>query len=151
MGLVGEAAVVADFGEGMSGTNDEVGGFLDAEVTEVFLGGHVEAGFEFPQEAAEGKVGGFGELGDGDVVAVTLVEEGQSGSEFLVFGKGGGALIEGAGDADDAADCAFLIEEGLFGSGGPVDEAAAAGDEFDAVDDGLGGFDNTEVVFSDML
>ncbi len=85
--LVGEAAVVADFGEGMSGADNEVASFLDAEVAEVFLGGHVEAGFEFPQEAAEGEVGIFGEFGDGDVVTVALVEECQSGSEFLVLGS----------------------------------------------------------------
>lgn len=35
MGLVGEAAVVADFSEGLGGADDEVGGFLDAEVPEV--------------------------------------------------------------------------------------------------------------------
>jgi len=149
--LVGEAAVVADFGEGMSGADNEVASFLDAEVAEVFLGGHVEAGFEFSQKAAEGEVGIFGEFGDGDVVTVALVEECQSGSEFLVFGEGGGALVEGAGDADDAADGSFLIEEGLFGGGGPVDEAAAAGDELDAVDDGLAGFKDAEVVFADVF
>ena len=84
MGLVGEAAVEADLCEGAGGAHDEVTSFLDAEVAQVFLGSHVEAGFEFTKEAAEGKVGRFGEFGDGDVFAVALVKELEGGTEFFV-------------------------------------------------------------------
>ena len=104
MGLVGEAAVEANFGEGVGGLDDAVAGFLDAEVPEVFLGRHVEGGFEFPQKTGEGKASGFSELGDGDVFAVVLVEELEGGSEFFVYAERGGSLIERAGDADDAAN-----------------------------------------------
>ena len=110
VGLVGEAAVVADFGEGLGGADDEVGGFLDAEVTEVFLRRHVEGGFEFTKEAGEGKVGGLGEFGDGDVVAVVLVEELKGGAEFFVFGEGGDALVKGTGDAYDPANFSQFVE-----------------------------------------
>jgi hypothetical protein len=151
VGLVGKAAVVGDFGEGLGGADDEVGGFLDAEVAKVGLGGHAEGGFEFTEEAGEGEVGGFGELGDGDIIAEFAVEELEGGAEFVVFGEGGGALVEGAGDADDAANFPVLVEEGLFGGGGPVDEAAAAWDEFDAVNDGISGFDDAEVIVADVL
>lgn len=151
MGLVGEAAVVGDFGEGFGGADDEVAGFLDAEVAEIGLGRHVEGDLEFTEEAGEGEVRDLGEFGDGDVFPIPLVEEPEGGSEFVVLGKGGGALVEGTRDTDDAADFSPLIEEGLLGGGGPVDEAAAARDELDSVDDGLAAFDDAEVVGTDVL
>ncbi len=52
MSLIGEAAVVADLSEGLGGLDDEVAGFLDAEVAEIFLGCHIEAGFELPKKTA---------------------------------------------------------------------------------------------------
>jgi len=116
VGLVGEAAVVADFGEGLGGANDEVG---------------------------------FGEFGDGDVFAVALVEELEGGTEFVVLGEGGDTLVEGASDADDAAGFSVLVEEGFLCGGGPVDKAAASGNEFDVVDDGVSGFEDAEVVAFD--
>lgn len=68
-----------------------------------------------------------------------LVQEAERGAEFFVLTEGSGALVEGAGDANDAANFALLIVEGLFGGGGPIDEAVAAWDEFDSVDDGIAG------------
>ena len=82
--MVGEAAVESDLCEWAGGADDEVAGLLDAEVTEIFLGRHVEAGFEFTEEAAERNVGRFGELGDGDVFAVAFVEELECAAEFFV-------------------------------------------------------------------
>lgn len=79
------------------------------------------------------------------------MEELQGGTEFFVFAERGGALIEGAADADDATNLVVGIEEWLFGGGGPVDETAAAGNEFDTVDDGLAGFKNSEIIFSDVF
>ena len=151
MGLVSEAAVVADFGEGTGGADDEVAGFLDAKVAEVGLGGHAEAGFKFAEEGGKGEVGGLSEVGDGDIVAVILVEKLESPAEFLVHAEGGGSLAEGAGDTDDAADFSVLVIEGLFGGVGPVDEAVAAGGEFDAVDDGLPGFEDGEVILANVF
>lgn len=72
--MVGEAAVVTNLGEALVGADDEVAGFLHAEVAQVFFWGHVEAGFELSQKAAEGKVGGAGECADGDVFAEVFVE-----------------------------------------------------------------------------
>ncbi len=80
VGLVGEAAIESDLGEGSGGADDEVAGFLDAEVTQVFLRRHIEAGFEFTKEAAQRKVGCFGEFGDGDVFAVAFVKELEGGA-----------------------------------------------------------------------
>lgn len=122
---------------------------MDTEVAEVFLWRHVEGGFELTEEAAEREVGGFRDGGDGDVFAVVVVKEVEGGAEFIVFTEGGDALVEGAGDADDAADFFFLVIEGLFGGGGPVDEAVATRDEFDVVNDGFACFDDAEVVSLD--
>lgn len=135
MSLVGEAAVMADLGEGLGGANDEVTGFLDTEMAQVFLGGHVEARFEFSQKTAEGKVGCFCEFGDGDVVPVMLVEKLERGAEFFVFAERGGALVEGAADADDSANLAVGISKRFFCRGGPIDKSTAAWDEFDAIGD----------------
>ena len=147
--MVSEAAVMGDVEEALRGLGDEVAGFLDAEVAEVFLGRHVEGGFEFTEEATEREVGGFGDGGDGDVFAVVFVKESEGGAEFVVFAEGGDALVEGAGDADDATDFFFLVIKGLFGGGGPVDEAITARDKFDVVNDGGAGFENAEVVALD--
>ena len=133
--LIGEAAVEADVCKGISRADDEVAGFLDAEVTEVFLGRHIKAGFKFTKEAREGKVGHFCELGDGDVIAVPLVEEFKGGAEFFVFCEGGSALIEGAGDANNSTDFTALVEDWLLGGGRPIDEAISSRDELDPVDD----------------
>ena len=85
--MVGESAVVADLGESLSGTYDQVAGFLNPKVAQVFFRSHVEAGLEFPEKAAEGKMGRFGEFGDGDVVPVVLMEEPEGGAEFFVFAE----------------------------------------------------------------
>ena len=50
MALVCEAAFVADFCEAVGGLDDFMASLLDAEVADVFLWGHVETGFEFPQK-----------------------------------------------------------------------------------------------------
>lgn len=151
MGLIGEAAVMADLSEGPGGADDEVAGFLNAQVAQVFLRGHVKAGFEFSKKTADRKISSFREFDDSDVVAIVLMEELQGGTEFFVFTERGGALIEGAADADDATNFVVGIEEGLFSGGGPVDEPAAAGNEFDPVDDGLAGFKNPEIIFADVF
>lgn len=130
----------ADFSKGLGGLGDEVAGFLDAQVTEVFLGRHIKGGFEFSKEAAERKPGGFGEVSDRDIFPVVLIKESEGWSELFVFCERGGALIEGAGDANDPADFALLIDEGLLGGGGPIDEAVSARDELDPIDDGFSGF-----------
>ena len=44
--LIRKAAVMADVGEAASGADDEMAGFLDSKVAQVFLGGHIKAGFE---------------------------------------------------------------------------------------------------------
>ena len=149
--MVGEAAVESDLGEWAGGADDEVAGFLDAEVTEVFLGRHVEAGFEFTEEAAEGNVGRFGEFGDGDVFAVAFVEELERAAEFFVHAERGGALVERSGDTDEAADLSLLIVEWFFSGIRPVDEAVSARDKFDAVHDGLAGFKDAQVILADVL
>lgn len=93
----------------------------------------------------------MGEVGDGDVFAVVLVKEGEGRSEFFVFTERGGALIEGASNADDTANISLMVEERFFGGGGPIDEPAAARDEFDTVDDRFSSFKNTEVVLADVF
>lgn len=149
--MVGEAAVESDLGEWAGGAYDEVAGFLDTEVTEILLGRHVEAGFEFTEEAAERNVGRFGELGDGDVFAVAFVEELKRGTEFFVHAERGGALVERPGDADEAADLSLLIVEWFFSGIRPVDEAVSARDKFDAVHDGLAGLKDAQVILADVL
>ena len=125
--MVGEAAVMADLGKALGGAHDEVAGFLNPQVAQVFLGGHAEAGFELAEKTAEGKIGCLGESGDRDVLAEVFVEEVEGGSEFFVLSQGGGALFEGARDSDDAANLALLIEEGFLGGGGPIDESRCRG------------------------
>ena len=115
--MIGKPTVVADLGEGLGGLDDEVAGFLDPQVAEVFFGGHVEAGLEFSKETRERQVGGFGELGNGNVVAIALVEDFESGTKLLIFCEGSGALVKGTGDSNDAADLSLLIEEWLLGGG----------------------------------
>ena len=77
--------MVTDVGEAARGPDNEVAGLLDPKVAQILLRGHVEAGFELSQEAAEGKVGRVGKGADGDVIAVVLVEQFEGGPKFLVL------------------------------------------------------------------
>ena len=69
-----------------------------------------------------------------------LMQELEGGAELLVLSQGSGALVEGAGDANDTANLALLIVERLLGGGGPIDESITPWHELDPVDDGLAGF-----------
>ena len=65
--------MVTNFGKSHGGLNDLMTCVLNLEVADVFLGCHVETGFEFTLERAKGKMGNFSQLGDGNVVAEGLV------------------------------------------------------------------------------
>lgn len=143
--------MVADLREGLGGAHDEMGGFLNAEMTEVFLRRHAKGGLEFSQEAGGRKVGGPGEFGDGDVFPVVPVKAFEGRAEFLVFAERGGALIEGARDADDSAYFTLMVQKRFFGGDGPVQKALALGDELDAVDHGFSGFQDAEIIFANVI
>ena len=50
MALIREAALVANLCEAVSSLDYLVAGFLDSEMTDVFLRRHAEAGLEFSEE-----------------------------------------------------------------------------------------------------
>ena len=60
-------------------------------------------------------------------------------------------MIKGAADPNDTTNFVVGIEQWLLGGGGPVDETAAARDEFNTVDDGLTRFKYSEIIFADVF
>ena len=60
-------------------------------------------------------------------------------------------MVERTGDSNEAADVSVLVVERFFGGVRPVDKAVASGDEFDAIDDGLAGFENAKVILANVL
>ena len=120
-------------------------------MSQIFLGRHVEARFELSKEAAEGEIGLFREFSDGDVVPIVFVKKLKSGPKFFVFAQRGGALVEGAGDANDATDFVIGVAERFFCRCGPIDKATTARYKFDTIDDGLTRFQNSEVILANVF
>jgi hypothetical protein len=47
MSLIGKTTMVGDLGKGLGGSDDQMAGFLNTKVAQIFFGSHVEAAFKF--------------------------------------------------------------------------------------------------------